>query len=119
MPPDIGQEPRLAAHVQIAAFVRQASVNGDFATVLRKGDPTSGTILLISRERGQNPRLYERFPTLKGDLKWQAVTNETTDSEQKISEYCTRRAQRDPDIWLMELDVAEPERLTLYMGSNT
>jgi hypothetical protein len=85
---------------------------------LRKGDSTSGTILLTVRFRGQNPQLFDRFPSLNGTSTWRAVQGEATDSEQKISEYCTRRLARDPDIWLIELDIAERERLTLYLAGG-
>jgi hypothetical protein len=111
-------EPRLASHVEVAAFIKLANAGGDFATVIRKGDPTSGVILLIGLVRGQNPRLYERFPALDGPSLWQEASSEATDSQQKITDYCTRRVARDPDIWILELDVAEPERLTGYLGQN-
>jgi len=45
-------EPRLASGVQISALKRLAEAEGDFATVLKKGDATSGAILLIGQVRG-------------------------------------------------------------------
>jgi hypothetical protein len=84
--------------------------------VLHKGDVTSGTIVLTVRVRGQNPRLFDRFPSLNGRSSWKEIKSEATDSEQNLSSYYTRRAERDPDLWLIELDIAEPERLTLYLG---
>ncbi len=111
-------EPRLSTHVEVAAFIRITNAGGDFATVIRKGDATSGAILLIGLIRGQNPRLYERFPALDGPSLWQVASSETTDSQQEITDYCARRVARDPDIWILELDVAEQERLTGYLGQN-
>ncbi len=111
-------EPRLATHIEVGAFIKLANAGGDFATVIRKGDPTSGAILLVGRVRGQNPVLFDRFPALNDPPKWEKTGGEPMDSEQKISELCIRRAARDPDLWILELDVAEPERLTLYLGQR-
>lgn len=109
-------DPRLAAHVEVAAFIRLANANGDFATVIHKGDATSGAILLIGLIRGQNPQLFERFPSLVGPAQWQAAGGDATETQEKISSYCARRTKRDPDIWILELDVADPERFTRYIG---
>ena len=109
-------EPRLASHVEVAALIKRANGNGDFATVIRKGDLTSGAILVLARVRGQNPKLFDRFPSFDGPPIWVETASEDTDSEQKIVEYCARRSAADPDLWILELDVAEPERLTGYLA---
>ena len=108
MPP----EPRLATHMVVSALIRRLSADGDFATVLRKGDPTAGTLLLVTRCRGRNPALFEQFPVINDIPKWQSIITQDIDNEQKISEYLDRRTARDPDIWVLELDVAFDERLT-------
>jgi hypothetical protein len=66
-------EPRLASGVQISALKRLAEAEGDFATVLKKGDATSGAILLIGQVRGTDPILYERYPSLDGQSAWKSV----------------------------------------------
>ena len=105
-------EPRLASHMLVSGLIRQAEAHGGFAAVLRKGDRTAGTILLLRREKGQNPALFERFPSLDGPDSWMRVTIEDIDIEQKISEFLDRRVARDPDIWILELDVPSAERFT-------
>lgn len=105
-------EPRLASHIMVAGLIRQAEAHGAFAAVLRKGDPTAGTILLLRREKGRNPALFERFPSLDGVGKWTEVTIEVIDKEEKISEILDRRTARDSDIWILELDVPSVERFT-------
>lgn len=107
MPP----EPRLATHVVVSALIRSLSAEGDFATVLRKGDPTAGTLLIVTRCRGRNPALLEQFPSLEGPATWAPVIVQDADNEQQISDYLERRYARDPDIWVLELDVAFVERL--------
>jgi hypothetical protein len=98
---------------------RLAEVGGDFATVIRKGDATSGAILLIGQIRGQNPVLFDRFPSMDGIGSWQAVTAHTAANEAQVSVYWQKRVARDPDLWVVELDVASQERLDGLLGSRT
>jgi hypothetical protein len=110
-------EPRLAAHVQVSALVRLAGGQGDFATVVKKGDPTSGSLLLIGQIRGIPAYLYERMPSLEGAANWQPVFAHVQETQQKIAEYCERRIARDPDLWIIELDVADDERLNRLLAA--
>jgi hypothetical protein len=93
------------------ALIRQFSVMGDFATVLHKGDPIAGALLLVSRIKGRNPALFEQFPGANDTRNWHPVFDQDTDNEQKISDYLERRIAQDRDIWVLELDVAFAERL--------
>jgi hypothetical protein len=110
-------EPRLASHILVSGLIRQAETQGAFAAVLRKGDRTAGTILLLRREKGLNPALFERFPNLDRPGNWSEVTLETVEKEQEISEYLERRVMRDPDIWILELDVPYAERFADILAS--
>jgi hypothetical protein len=110
-------EPRLTSDFQISALRRLAEADGGSATILRKGDPTSGAILLIGQVRGQNPVLFERFPSLDGLSDWQPVTAQIDENEAEVTAYWQKRASRDPDLWVVELDVASIERLAPLLGT--
>lgn len=110
-------EPRLASSVQVSAFIRLAQAEGDFAAVLRKGDPVSGAIMLIGLIRGQNPVIFERFPSIDGGSPWQQVGTQNTESDADITANWKKRANRDPDLWVIELDVASAERLAGLLAS--
>lgn len=111
-------EPRLTAEFQISAIQRLAEAGGGFATVLRKGDRTSGAILLIGQIRGRNAVLFDRYPSLDGISKWQPVSLQNDENEVNVTAYWQKRAARDPDLWIMELDVASPERLAGLLASS-
>lgn len=102
---------RLPAHVEVSGFLRQTQALGGFAAVIKKGESDAGTILLVLVENGANQRLYERMPQADGSRKWTLSKSEIIDSKQKIAEYLDRRGLQDPDLWIVELDVPEPERL--------
>ena len=112
-------EPRLTSEFQISALKRLAEGEGDFATVLCKGDRISGAILLIGQIRGRNPVLYDRHASLDGVSKWQPISRETGENEAEVTAYWQKRASRDPDLWVIELDVASQERLNGLLAVST
>jgi hypothetical protein len=112
-------EPRLASSVQVSAFIRLAQAEGDFATVLRKGDPVAGAIMLIGLIRSGSPVLFERFPSFGGGSPWQQVSSEAVENEADITAIWQKRAARDPDLWVIELNVASIERLALLLTAAT
>jgi hypothetical protein len=104
-------EPRLATHMLVASLIRRANAEGDFATLLAKGNEIAGSILIVGQIKGQNPRLFERFPAMTGGLTWEEIPTQTIDKQGSLSDYLARRRANDPDIWILELDVAFAERL--------
>ena len=101
---------RLPAHLEVAAILRLAESLGGFGTVIEKGERDSGTILLVTMFRGQTARLYERMPQLDGTRAFMLVHEQDTDNPAKFSEYLARRKRQDGDIWILEADIADPER---------
>jgi hypothetical protein len=100
----------------VSAFLRRAFAQGDFATILHRGDETSGAILLCGLIRGNNPVVFERFASMDGQSGWQKAMADGTLSQLEIDDYLKQRTKRDPDLWLIELDTADQERLTLLMS---
>ncbi|MEE9434882.1 MAG: DUF1491 family protein [Sphingorhabdus sp.] len=111
-------EPRLATNLQISALIKITEAQGGFATVLHKGDSISGAILLIARIRGENPAVFERYPSLDGGSLWQAAAQKSVVSERDMTNWLRKRCDRDPDLWLIELDVADDKRLADIIASS-
>ena len=84
--------------------------------MLTKGEREGGTILVVLRERGANPRIFERMPELDGTRKWHRIKDQATDSSREIDEYLDRRTAQDDDLWVIELDIANGERLIGFGG---
>lgn len=110
-------EPRLPAHLEINALVRRAGAEGGFASVLQKGERDAGTILLVLTEKGANARVYERMPGLEGTRQWHRSKTENTENKQEFEDWLSRRGQQDPDLWIVELDIADGERFIGLTGS--
>ena len=101
---------RLPAHLEISGIIRAVEAEGGFATVLSKGERDAGTILIVTLQREGPAQLYERLPQLDGSRPF--VLSRTQDPENPLdfNEYLTNRSARDPDLWVLELDIANPER---------
>src|SRR5688572_9067522 len=101
---------RLPSALEAAALVRRATADGDFATVLKKGDPDRGVLMLIVTSRGRHVACLERPPSLSGEERWQSIGPADSASSTEVADFLARRTRFDPDSWLIELDVAQPER---------
>ena len=100
---------RLAAGVEVTALLRRAEAAGGFGTVLRKGDPERGSIVLAVTERGEHRGLLERRLRPDWSYGWAATGPETADSA-VATQHLARVRERDPDCWVLELDVPLSER---------
>jgi hypothetical protein len=102
---------RLPTHLEAAALIRRTQAEGGFATVIQKGESEAGTLLLVLCENGTNSRIYERMPEPDGSRIWHRSRVEVVENKGEFSAYLTRRGQQDRDLWIIELDIAHPERL--------
>ena len=103
-------EPRLPAHLEVSALIRQVEAAGGFAMVLSKGERDAGTILVVLTQNGGNSRAYERMPQADGSRQWCQTFTQDPEKPWEFSEILTRWASRDPDLWIVELDIANGER---------
>ncbi len=107
---------RLPAHLEVSAMIRAVEAAGGFATVVAKGDREAGTILVLTIKRGGFARLWERMPRLDGTREFSLVRTQSIDNPHEFAEYLARRIARDPDCWVVELDIADAERFVAEFG---
>lgn len=94
----------------MGALIRRAGADGGFASVLKKGEQHAGTILVVLTERGSNARVYERMPQADGIRAWTLSRAENSQNKAELEEWLDRRGSQDPDLWIVELDIANGER---------
>lgn len=107
------EPPRLPAGLEVSGLVRQTQAAGGFAMVLHKGEADSGTILVVAVDRAGIGTLYERLPDPAGPRRWIAVRVQDAGARADFDDYLDRRKCQDPDVWIVELTVAEVERSIL------
>ena len=101
---------RLPAHLEAAAIRRLAESQGGFATVLAKGERDAGTIALVILCRGKPAVLYERMPQLDGDRLFSRTREQDPENAQDFFAILEKRRERDPDLWLIEVNIPDSER---------
>ena len=101
---------RLPTQLEVAGLLRQAQAAGGFAAVLRRGDPDRGDLVVQIAERGQPIAMLER--RLSPDFTYRWVRQ---DAVEDLAQFLENRARRDPDYWLIELDIADAERFVAEM----
>ena len=102
---------RLAASIEAAGLIRRAESEGGFGAVLNKGDPERGSLLLVIRSRGRHVACLERMLSPEGSYRWnEAGPADQSESDENLEQFLQKRVAFDPDLWLIELDIAQPER---------
>lgn len=108
-------QPRLASSVLVAALIRTAETQGGVGAVLAKGDPSAGAVAVILAERGVKRRFLERTLGPGGDYRWADHASAEERDEAAFTELVARRRRVDPDLWVVELDIASAERFAAEM----
>jgi hypothetical protein len=111
-------EPRLVSSVLVGALIRRAESQGGFAAVLAKGDSQAGSILVILAEKGRKVRILERALQGGDRYQWQDIGTQALANTEESEKFLQRRRAFDPDLWLIELDVASAERFAAEMNES-
>jgi hypothetical protein len=106
---------RLTSAILVGALVRLAGQEGGAGYILHKGDPDAGAIILMIREKGRICAVLERILTVDQGYQWRSTISQNIEIEQEIMDNLYRRRDRDPDLWLVELDIANGERFVATM----
>ena len=101
---------RMRTSVEAAGLIRRAESSGDFATVIRRGDPDRGAILLVVSSRGRHVACLERMLSLDDGYQWHSVGPAESAGSDEIRDFLSKRTRFDADLWAIELDVADAER---------
>ena len=108
---------RLTSQVLATALLRRAEGEGGFGVVVAKGDSTAGAIAVILAEKGRKACFLERQLQADGSYSWQSSRQEI-ENEQEFKSFLERRRKFDPDLWILELDIASAERFAAEMNAT-
>lgn len=100
------------------SLMRSAYAIGGSAAVLAKGDATSGAILLLTAEKGVVQAFWARIHDRDGGYFWAPKSSELIENKQIIDEHIARERLRDPDLWVIELDVPNVQRFTAELATG-
>lgn len=100
----------LPTDMLVSALLKRVNDAGGMGFVRARGDTESGAILLILAEPSSPPRLLERAIGPLGKPALVATGPADPGDGGHIEAYWRRRRERDPDLWVIELDIASAER---------
>lgn len=96
----------LSTDIWAGALIRRAELGGAFATVIRKGDPRAGAVLVkVVDRRAGVARLYSEATRGDGERVWMQPVNSLNEID--LDAYVERAVRVDPDLWIVEIDDAQ------------
>jgi hypothetical protein len=101
---------RLPTKLWIDGLRRTVAASGDFAMVLSSGDADSGAVILVCRARDGAQSAYVRANMGDGGIEWRAAIEDDPPPGEKIEDFLKKQKSYDPDLWIIELDIADPAR---------
>jgi hypothetical protein len=109
---------RISAHVEASGLLRRAESEGGFGTILKRGDRERGTIILHVTRRGDHHCFVERTLTAEGSYSWVQAGPKAGAVPAMLADWSQKRVRYDEDLWLIELDVPDPERFIAEIASE-
>ena len=104
------EPPRLTSRMLVDALRRQIQQKGGFVTVLQRGNDGAGAVLLEYMDRGEVSAVLEKNTDFEGVTGWRRVALPDAAPAQWVEDYRRKRTQSDPDLWWLELDIADAAR---------
>jgi len=113
---------RLKSHIWVSAYLRRLNSSFISAALIRRGDSDAGAIYIkIARLDGTcqvyaplSAHMVEAMPgdalILDEGRAWQPVYTPHA-QETEADEYLARQAKRDPDVWILEVEMPEGKLL--------
>ena len=95
---------RLPTALWVEAHVRQCFADGVPVYVAKRGDGTSGTVLLKLNQLEQGCRVLTQMRDIDGRLGWMSALGKDPVAESDADAYIARAAARDPDLWVLEIE---------------
>ena len=95
---------RLPTALWVDAHLRRLTLEAVPYYIVNKGAPASGTVMLKLYAPGQGTKLLQQQRDLDGDMGWLALFQGETVEEAKAVDYIRRAIERDPDVWVIEIE---------------
>lgn len=113
---------RLKSHIWVSAYLRRLNTVFVSAALVRRGNSDAGAIYIKVAHLDGTAQVYAPLSThltgaMPGDAlildegrAWQPVYSPSA-TEAEVDAYLARQAARDPDIWILEVEMPEGKRL--------
>src|SRR5690606_9268510 len=96
--------PRIRADLWVKAQLRLCDSLAIPATIVRRGDPDTGSILVKVYRSRQDCTVFAPAMTIEGARGWWRASGPDATPEPDADAYIARQVSRDNDIWVLEVE---------------
>ena len=86
--------------------LRMGNADGRYGTVLRKGDPDAGGVLVVLRGR-DGVCVLSQLRSGEGELVWMRATGAGPVDDATADAYVARQVKFDSDLWVIEFEAPD------------
>jgi len=97
-------EPRLKSGIWVSAYLRRCAVANISGYIVRKGDETSGSVIVKINLLDGRARLFVAAYDDKGERVWVPGLKDDPAAETDVDAYIGRAIARDRDVWVIEIE---------------
>ena len=97
-------EARLKSGIWVQALIRRCDIAAIGVAVTSRGDPDAGAILIKLYDREAGASVLAQTRRADGTLGWMRATGPDPVAESEADTYIDRQRNRDPDLWVVEVD---------------
>ncbi len=98
------EDDRLQTALLVDAQMRKLSAQAIPAYVINRGAYAAGLIVLKINALEEGCMVLVQQRDIAGDLGWMSVFGDNTVDEFEADSYINRALERDPDIWVIEVE---------------
>jgi hypothetical protein len=99
-------EERIPTELWVAAHLRQCTAKGVPVYVAHKGAAAAGTVIVRIVMAGKGSKVLTQSRDIEGNMGWMAPFESEIVDEARADQYIQRAVQRDPDVWVIEVEDA-------------
>ena len=97
-------QPRLKSAIWVGAYLRRCAGEGANGYVVRKGDETSGSVLVRINLLDGRSRVFVATYAGDGSRVWTSALASDPASDADAEAYIARTVARDGDLWVIEIE---------------
>jgi hypothetical protein len=101
-------EARLKTGLWVRALIRRCDIAAVAVAVTARGDADAGAVLLKFSNRAGGCAVLAQARNPRGELVWMRATGAEPVSDADADAYIARQRRRDPDLWVIEIETADP-----------